>query len=84
MVCRKPRPVRRLLKKGCEFKGFYKGGANLKKILILRPIVGGVNSVSGEKLHDLEIICPAPPPNIHTPLRTGLKPSTIHILQEYT
>ena len=38
---------------------FTKGGVNLKKILILRPKVGGVNSVSGEKLHDFEIICPA-------------------------
>ena len=38
---------------GCEFKGFTKG------VLILRPKSGGVNSVSGENLHDFEIISPA-------------------------
>ena len=27
-------------KRGCKFKEFYKGGANLKKILILRPKLG--------------------------------------------
>ena len=45
---------------GCEFKGFYKGGG----VRILRNSDfetknRGVNSVSCEKLHDLEIICPA-------------------------
>ena len=39
-VCHSCRPVRRLLKRRCEFKGFYKGGANLKKILIFRPQLG--------------------------------------------
>ena len=35
----KTRPVCRFLKKGCQFKGFYRG-VNLKKILILRPKLG--------------------------------------------
>ena len=43
---------------GANLRVFTKGGANLKKNLILRPI-WGVNSVSGEKLHEFEIICPA-------------------------
>ena len=34
------RPVCRLLKRGCEFKSFYKGGANLNKLMILRPKLG--------------------------------------------
>ena len=37
-----------------RFKEFYKGGANLKKFLILKQKIRGVNSVSGEKLHDFE------------------------------
>ena len=44
---------------------FFKG-ANLKKILILRPKFSCVNSVSGEKLHEFEIICPARG-CVHTP-----------------
>ena len=35
---------------------FTRGGANLKKILILRPRLGA-QTVSGEKLHRFEIIC---------------------------
>ena len=58
---------------GGEFKGFYKVGANLRKILIFETKIRGVNSVPGEKLHDFEIICPArgafAPQH---PLRTGL------------
>ena len=50
------RPICRLLKRGgCKFKGFYKGGANSD----FEAKIKGVNSVSGEKLHDFEIICPA-------------------------
>ena len=36
-----------------EFQVFYTKGANLKKIPMLGPKLG-VNSVSGEKLHDFE------------------------------
>ena len=44
--------------------GIYAGGANPEKIQILRSKLvgcggGGVNSVSGEKLHDFGIICSA-------------------------
>ena len=52
------RPVRSFEKKG-------EGGANLrvftKRVRILRKLtkISGVNSFSGEKLHDFEIICPA-------------------------
>ena len=48
-------------KGGANFKDFYKGGENLKKVLILKLSQNykGVNSVSGEKLHDSEINCPA-------------------------
>ena len=48
-------PVRRLLKRGCgcEFKGFTKRGADFE------AKIRGVNSVSGENLHDFEIISPA-------------------------
>ena len=62
------RPVRRLLKRGCEFKGFTKGGANFE------AKIRGVNSVSSENLHAFEIICPAREVRTHprTPLRTGL------------
>ena len=50
---------------GCEFKGFTKGGAEFE------AKIRGVNSVSGENLHDFEIISiargvpptPAPPPS---------------------
>ena len=34
------RPISRHLKGVCEFKDFYKGVVNLKKILILRPKFG--------------------------------------------
>ena len=55
---------------GVEFKGFTKG------VLILRPKSGGVNSVSGENLHDFEIIStaggcertPPPPPSAYGPV----------------
>ena len=53
------RPVCRLLKRGCEYKGFYKRGVNLKKVLIFKAKMKGVKSVSGETLHGFEIICPA-------------------------
>ena len=42
-------------KVGENFRYFTRG-ANLKKIPMLEPKLG-VNSVSGEKLHDFEIIC---------------------------
>ena len=51
--------VRRLLKRGCEFTGFYKVGVNLKVYSDLETKIRGVNSVSGKKLPDFEIICPA-------------------------
>ena len=38
---------------GCEFKGFTKGGSDFE------AKIRGVNSVSGENLHDFEIISPA-------------------------
>ena len=38
-------------KGGCEFKGFTKGGADFE------VKIRDVNSVSGENLHDFEIIC---------------------------
>ena len=46
---------------GTNLRVFTKGGASLNKILILKPKLGVrcVNSVSGEKMHDFEIICPA-------------------------
>ena len=61
-------------KGGCELKGFYKGRATLQK-------VRGANSVSGEKLHDFEMICPAtgvrsPPPP--TPAAYGPEISEIY------
>ena len=72
------KPVRRLLKVAgggggaANLRVFTKWGANLKKILILRAKIKGVNSVSGEKLHDFEIICPAT--GVRSPAygRTGL------------
>ena len=50
---------------GGEFKGFTKGGG-----LILRPKLGGLNSVSGVNLHYFETICPAR--GVRTDLRTPL------------
>ena len=51
---------------GCEFKGFTKGGADFEaKIMV-------VNSVSGENLHDFEIISPARAVRTHP--RTPLPP----------
>ena len=55
---------------GANLRVFTKCGANLKKILGIR----GVNSVSGKKLHDFEIICPAgrvrsQPPSPHPCVR---------------
>ena len=48
-------PYADLWKRVFEFKEIYKwGSANRKKILILRPKWRGLNSVSGEKLHDFE------------------------------
>ena len=49
-------------------------------MLILRPKLGGVNSVSGEILHDFEIICPARGVKTHpcTTLRTGLYLTSNH------
>ena len=38
-------------------------GADLKKILILGPMLGGVNSVPGEKLHELKTIYPPSSPH---------------------
>ena len=35
-----PGPYTDLRKRGCEIKGFYKGGVFLKKIQILRPKFG--------------------------------------------
>ena len=47
-------------KGGANFRNFTKGGGvNLKKIPVSRLKIRGVNTVSGEKLHDFEIICPA-------------------------
>ena len=46
---------------------FQQGGANLEKIKIFRPKLGGVNSLSGEKLHDFEIICLARGVRLHLP-----------------
>ena len=61
--------------KGCDFKEFYKGGWNLKKILILRPKLWVYTQVSGEKLQDFKIICTATGVRLHHPhpsLRTDL------------
>ena len=73
-------------KGGANLRVFTKGGANHKKILILRPKLEGVNSVSGEKLHDFEIICAqlagcecTPPP---PPLRIGLGSPDIFCIKE--
>ena len=60
--------------RGANLRVFTKGGASLKKILILRPKLGGVNSVSGEILHDFEIICPAGGGGIFTPPTTPPPP----------
>ena len=53
---------------GCELKGFTKGGADFE------AKIRGVNSVSGENLHDFEIISPVRGVRTYprTPLRTGL------------
>ena len=40
-------------KRGCEFKGFTKGGADFE------AKIRGVNSVSGDNLYDFEMISPA-------------------------
>ena len=53
-------------KRGANFRNFTKWGADLKKIPFLRPKIRSENTVSGEKLHDFEIICPARGGN-HTP-----------------
>ena len=57
------RPVRRLSKGGANLRVFTRGGENSD----FEAEIRGVNSVSGEKLHDFEIICsargvPPPPP----------------------
>ena len=62
---------------GCQActQAYEKAGANLRNLtkrgkrLILRPKLGMlINSVSGEKLHDFEIICPPPtPPTAYGP-----------------
>ena len=59
--------------KGCaNFKGFTKGGA------VFKAKIRGVNSVSGENLHDFEIICPASGVHPGTPLRMGLYITSNH------
>ena len=55
-------------KEGANFRYFaVEGSANLEKILIWEPKLGGVTSVSSEKVHEFEIIIkkkgpPSPPP----------------------
>ena len=59
------RPVRRLLKMGGANLRVFTKGCESKENSNFEAKIRGVNSVSGEKLHDFEIICPAgflPPP----------------------
>ena len=44
---------------GVNLRVFTKVGANLKKNSDFEAKIRGVHSVSGNKLHDFEIICPA-------------------------
>ena len=46
-------------KRGANFRNFTKRAANLKKNSNFEAKIRVVNTVSGEKLHDFEIICPA-------------------------
>ena len=60
-------------KGGANLRNFIKKGANLK--FDFEAKIRGVNSVSGEKLHDFEIICPASANALPAhPLHTGLHP----------
>ena len=54
--------LRQLKKRVCEIQVFFTVGgwnANLNKIPFLRPQCANVISVSDEKLHEFDIICPA-------------------------
>ena len=44
-------------KRGANFRNFTKRGANLKKKSNFEAKIRVVNTVSGEKLYDFEIIC---------------------------
>ena len=52
------RPIRRLLKKCCEFKKINKGCVNLEENSGFEAKIKGANSVSGENLHAFEKLCP--------------------------
>ena len=54
-------------KGGCEFKGFYKGKCESWENSDFETKIRGVNSVSGETMHDFEIICPARGMHLHPP-----------------
>ena len=41
------------------FNEFYKGGTNIKKLLILRPKLGVLTLFLGESIHDFHIFCTA-------------------------
>ena len=45
-----------------QILGFYNGGYESYKNSDFEAKINVVNSVSGEKLHDLEIVCTTPPP----------------------
>ena len=46
----------RLLKNGVQISCILLPGVQIVKV---NPKLGGINSVSAEKVHDFEIICPA-------------------------
>ena len=52
----------------CKFKGFHKAGCKSSENSGFGAKIRGVNSVSGEKLHDFEIICPTRGVHLHPSL----------------
>ena len=56
------RPVRRLLKRGCEFKDIYNGRCEYEENSYSEAKIRGVNSVAGEKLHGFPSPRPTPSP----------------------
>ena len=60
------RPIHRLLKKrGADLRAFTKGGGESSENFDFEAKIRGLNSVSGEKLHDFEITCPAREMSLH-------------------
>ena len=51
-----PGPYADVRKRGCELKEFYKAGCESLENFDFEAKIRGVNSVSGEKLHDFKIL----------------------------